>query len=519
MLAADSGSHLQVLIPLLLISMATLQPLVAYWREDWCFYVALGATGLASILAWSLFWQVAASDLGYLDYFLGHSWSGERLLSSGEPIGLVLRSDVLGCLLVLLICVLGALTTLFSLKYIPHQAHPEKRSHYYCLLLLLLAGMCGIALTGDCFNFYVFLEVASISAYGLVGISHMGESLEATLKYMLIGAFSSILVLFGIVLLFSATGSLNMAFAAQQISRIMKAANTSSLYNLRYLVFASLGMFTVGLSIKSAFFPTHAWLADAHPMAPSPVSALLSSLVVKTTGVFLLIRFLFSVFAIQSNQYGNLISPLFMTIAVITTIGGSIFAIAQSNLKRMLAYSTVAQMGYILIGISLVTPSGLTGSIIHIFNHALIKALLFLCAGAIVYKTGIRHISQMEHLAYRMPLTMGCFTIGALAIVGIPPLNGFMSKWSLAVAAFESGMPLLVVILLISGLLNAIYYFRVIAIAYFSVPDHGTERPACSEVPWQMSLPMVLLTIAVVYFGFKIGLLRTIARQAVHVIW
>ena len=217
-----------------------------------------------------------------------------------------------------------------------------------------------------------------------------------------------------------------------------------------------------------------------------------------------------------------MLSPLFLIIAVITIIGGSLFAIAQNDLKRMLAYSTIAQMGYILIGIGLITRAGLEGSILHIFNHALIKALLFLSAGAVIYKTGIRDIRQMSRIGYRMPLTMACFTVGALSIVGVPPLNGFMSKWALANASLQAGLPVLVVVLLFSSLLNAVYYFRVVGIAFFStsqIGHHGGEASVRSEVPWEMAVPLVVLALAIIYFGINVGMLRDIIRPAVEVLW
>ncbi len=519
----DAGTHLQILIPVLFVSVAFVLPLIFHWRPDWCPPITLIVTAAGFVIAIMLLGQVTASPNGYLEYFLGHSWSGNRFLASGQPIGIVLRSDLFGCLLVVLITGIGLLSTLYSQKYIPHTVKPHKIGFYYSLLLMLLAGLVGICLTGDCFNFYVFLEVASISSYALVAISDNGQSLEAAFKYMLVGALGSTLVVFGIALLFSATGTLNMAYASQQVTRIVNAPAGSSLAGFQHLVYASLGLFVIGFCIKSAFFPTHAWLADAHPVAPSSISAILSGLVVKATGVFLLIRFMFTVFGVHKAFYGELLSPIFLIIAVLTTIGGSLFAIAQTDLKRMLAYSTVAQMGYMLIGIGLLSAAGLEGSILHMINHAVIKSLLFLSAGAIIYKTGIRDISSMTRIGYRMPLTMACFTVGALSIVGIPPLNGFMSKWALAKASLEAGFPVLVVVLLFSSLLNAVYYFRVVGIAYFGSSVHDTnhepeEKAQEQELPWQMSVPLLVLACGVVFFGIKIGMLRNIIRPAVQIL-
>jgi multicomponent Na+:H+ antiporter subunit D len=527
-----SGSHLQVLIPILFISNAFLIPFIASRLKCSVRWWAVAVNGVALLLSINLLGQIMGSANGYLDYFPGHSWGGARYLASGQPIGIVIRSDILGGIMLLLVTGVGLLVTLYSSCYIIPLIPPHKEKYYYTLLLLMFAGMCGICLTGDCFNLYVFLEVASISAYALVAISGKPSSLEAALKYMLIGAFSSILVLFGIGLLFSATGTLNMAYAAQQISKILSSAADSPLNPLRYIVFASLALLIMGFSIKSAFFPAHAWLADVHPVAPSSISAMLSGLVVKITGVFLLIRFVFGVFRVQPGHYGQLFSLLLLIIAGISAVGGSLFAIAQADLKRMLAYSTIAQLGYILIGVGLMSKAGLSGAILHIINHAVMKALLFLCAGAIIYNTGIRKISEMGRIGYRMPVTMFCFTIGALSMIGVPPLSGFMSKWVLISASLEEHVPLMAMVLILGSLLNAAYYLRVVLIAFVGKPSPGVAvsgatktnnpgvvnpgvvnprvvnprvvNPKVKDVPWLMLIPMITLASATILLGLRL---------------
>jgi multicomponent Na+:H+ antiporter subunit D len=271
----------------------------------------------------------------------------------------------------------------------------------------------------------------------------------------------------------------------------------------------------MGFGIKSAFFPAHAWLADVHPVAPSSISALLSGVVIKITGIFLLIRFVFGVFRVQLGNFGPLLSLLLLIIAAISAIGGSLFAIAQNDLKRMLAYSTIAQVGYILIGIGLMSKAGLSGAILHIINHAVMKALLFLCAGGIIYNTGIRKISELNRIGYRMPVTMACFTIGALSMIGVPPLSGFMSKWVLVSASLEAHVPLMVVVLILGSLLNAAYYLRVVVVAFVGRPIQAANtasaalkgnnprvnNPRVDEVPWSMLIPMIALAAATILLG------------------
>lgn len=496
------ASHLQVFIPLILLIVALMIPLIDKIDKRYRDPLVVLTTLMSGIFAVIVFLKVLSSPTHYIEYLVGYAWGGQKLLHSGQPIGIALRTDLLGAILLLLINAIGFLAVVYSLQYIQHDVPEEKHTYYYTLLLLMLAGMSGIAITGDCFNAYVFFEVASISSYALVSINGKAESLEATFKYLLIGALSSVFIVFAIGLLFNATGTLNMQYASQQIAKIIDSTPGSPYYPYRYLIFASLGLFIMGFSVKAAFFPGHAWLADAHPVAPASISALLSGLIVKATGVFLLIRFLFSIFGIHKGYYGKILSPLFLIISAITILSGSLFAIVQTQIKRMLAFSTIAQMGYILFGIALVTYNGLAGSILHIINHAIVKSLLFLCSGIIIYKTGIKDITDMGKLGYRMPVTMACFTIGACSMVGVPPLAGFMSKWVLATAAFQAGMPYLVIILLLSSLLNAVYYFRVIAISYFGDPKIEVNK--IDEAPKTMLFPVLVLALLVFILGILV---------------
>lgn len=496
------ASHLQVLTPIILLASAVFLPILEKIKKKYLEPLVVLATLIAGICSVFILVKVLNSPTGYIEYLVGYAWSGKRLLNSGQPIGIVLRTDLLGAILLVLINVIGFLTAVYSLQYIHHEIPKEKHTYYYTLFLLMLSGMSGIAITGDCFNFYVFFEIASISSYALVSITGQADSLEATFKYVLTGALSSVFIVFALGLLFNATGTLNMYFASQQIAKIVNSAPDSHLYPYRYLIYASLGLFIMGFSVKAAFFPGHAWLADAHPVAPSSISALLSGLIVKATGVFLLIRFLFSVFGIHKSFYGQILSPLFLTISTITILSGSLFAIVQTKLKRMLAYSTIAQMGYILFGIGLVSPQGLAGSILHMINHAIVKGLLFLCSGIIIYKTGLKDISDMGKLGYKMPVTMACFTIGACSMIGVPPLAGFMSKWVLATASFQSGKPFLLIILLLSSLLNAVYYFRVIAISYFGESKINVD--VVDEAPKTMLVPVIILALLVIILGILV---------------
>ncbi len=499
---AQTGSHFQILIPILPIIAAVIMPVVGRWLKRWRKAIFILAVALAAYMSVVIFLKILFSTQGYLEYFLGYGWHGTRYIKTGQPIGIVIRTDLLGSIMLLLINMIGLLAAVYSIPYIHHEVPKSRHTYYYTLFLLMIAGMSGIVMTGDIFNFYVFFEIASISSYTLVSISGKAESLEATFKYILVGALSSIFIVFAIGLLFNATGTLNMVYASRQVSRIIKSPADSHIYSYRYLIFASMALFVMGFSVKAALFPGHAWLADAHPVAPSSISALLSGLVVKATGIYPLIRFLFSIFSIQYGYYGALIRPLFLTVAIITMMGGSLFAIAQTKLKRMLAFSTIAQVGYIMFGIALLTRAGIAASLLHIINHAIVKGLLFLVSGVIIYYTGITDIADMGKLGYKMPLTITCFAIGACSMVGVPPLSGFMSKWVLANAAYQSGLPFLIIFLLLSSLLNAVYYFRVLAISYFGNPKIDISKK--EEISYMMQLPIVIMAFLVVLIGVLI---------------
>lgn len=520
------GSHLQVLIPVTLILGALLTPIFDRWFKKMVEPLVLCVTFFCFVYSFLLLYGIYLSPDKVFQYFVGFSWSGKTVLPTGEPIGIVIRTDLIGAFILILVNLISFLVAIYSLKYISDTIPEKKKGLYYTLFLLMVGGMSGICLTGDIFNFYVFYEVASLSSYALVSIGGEPEAIEAAFKYLIISALGAIFVVFGIGLLYSATGTLNMAYASSQIQKILLSEPESFLFSYRYLIFAALGLFTVGFGIKSAFVPVHAWLPDAHSKAPASISAMLSGLVVKVTGIFLIIRFYFSVFKIQSGLYGDMFPILLLFIGGITSIAGSIFAIAQTNLKRMLAFSTISQIGYMLIGISLFTRDGLTGSILHLANHTIMKSALFLSAGAIIYKTKFTLIDELKGLGFKMPVTCACFTIASLGMVGIPPMSGFFSKWILGISAIRAGLMPVSAIFLLGSLLNAIYYLRVVGKMYFltrdpsSLRENENEEIAIGqELPKSMYVPIVLLAFAVLFFGFGSDILLKIIRPGVEFLW
>ena len=370
--------------------------------------------------------------------------------------------------------------------------------------MLMTGGMMGASITGDLFNLFVFFEILSISSYALVAITGKKVAILASYKYLLLGAIGSGFMLMGIAYLYISTGTLNMADLSARLPIVY------SIWRSSWTLLVALALFIVGFSIKAALFPLHTWLPDAHSMAPSSISAVLSGLVIKV-GALAIIRVLFNVFQPEFVIETMPVTSIISWMAAAAIIVGSLFAISQTDLKRMLAYSSVTQIGYVMLGVGIATQIGLSGGILHIINHAFMKGCLFLCAGAIIYKTGLRNIHDFGGLGSRMPITMASFTLAALSMVGIPPTCGFVSKWYLALGALDSGAWIFVIIILLSSLLNAIYYLRVVNIAYFGVP-RGKIR--MDEAPIMMLIPIVILAVGCLILGVGARLPLTIVMPA-----
>jgi multicomponent Na+:H+ antiporter subunit D len=314
------------------------------------------------------------------------------------------------------------------------------------------------------------------------------------------------------------TGHLNLTFIAAELAEVKDS--------YPFLIWTALSFFTVGFGVKSALFPLHLWLPDAHSSAASPSSAVLSSLVVKVY-IIAFLKILFIAFGLDIF-HETFIRHLIIILSVIAMLAGSFFAFVQIELKRRLAYSTVAQVGYVFLGIGLGTPWGLAAGMLHIVVHAFMKTCLFLTAGAFYYQTGIKKVNQFAGMGYKMPITMGAFTIAALSMVGIPLLGGFISKYGLALGSLEANLPLVIVVIIISGLLNATYYFPIIGQAYFSQEEadghhdqnsHGHSGEAkkfkLDQVPLSMLVPIVILALGVIYLGIFPGILLNFINKTV----
>jgi len=379
----------------------------------------------------------------------------------------------------------------FSYSSIENEISKSRISFFYILINLLLASLLGVIYSNDLFNSYVFIEVSTLSACGLIILKDKKENIKATIKYLIMSTIGSGLVLMAIAYVYSITGHLNISSINEVI--------ISSYQNHNNAVLIILGLFTVGLGIKSAVFPLHSWLPDAHSSAPTPASAALSALVIKVY-VFMLIKVLFRMFSYEIiNDF--IIMDIILLLGSMGMIFGSIMAIFQKELKRMVAYSSVAQMGYIVFGIGLGTVSGTAIAVYHIIGHAVTKSSLFLISGLFIEKTSSKKIEDLKGIGKEMPITLGLFTIGAFSMVGIPILPGFISKWYLSLTCIEVGRVPLILIILASSLLNVLYYFPIIINGYFGNENLEGKIYKSKKIELKRLMPVFLLVIAMILIG------------------
>jgi len=454
---------------------AVLTPAVsdASGRRSWEW--ALGTMLLTSAMAGALIMRVL--DEGPFSYVVG-GWVA--------PYGIELRFDEFSAF-VAVVCLLGLLAVIFSRHYARDALAPGRIPYYYTLLLLNMTGMIGFIVTGDLFNLYVFMEILSLSAYALVAISGEKTAEMAAFKYLVMGAVSSLSILFGVGLLYALTGSLNMADVTGRLAGSAEAPLV--------LAFAAL---TLGFMVKSALFPLHIWLPDAHAIAPSPVSAVLSGLVVKV-GILGMLRVYQIAYGSGAIDLSGL-NLMLTWLGAISIVMGAFFAVFQDDIKMMLAYSTISNIGYIVMGLGLASPYSLIGASVHVFNHALIKATLFLGAGALIHQTGRRTLTSLAGVGRSMPLTTAAVSIGAISIVGIPPTAGFLCKWYIALGAMQAGEPLFAVALVFGALLIFVYYIRMVNAFYFRKPQEA-GAPAVHEAPATMLVPVLILAALCLVMG------------------
>ena len=369
--------------------------------------------------------------------------------------------------------------TLYSVNYM--DQYTSKR-HYYSLFLLMLAGMNGVLLSGDFFNMFVFIEIASISSYALVGFGTEAEELEASFKYMVMGGIASAFMLLAVAMLYSSFGVLNMADIARAIAVSPRATT------LKFPLF----LFIIAFAIKGAIIPFHAWLPDAHPSAPAPVSAMLSGVLIKTLGIYAMTRIIMNIFAADVTG----LAPL----GIISIIIGMPLALGQTDIKRLLAYSSISQVGYIVLGLGLGTPLGIFGALFHLINHSIFKSLLFLNSGAVAYRLGTRELNDMGGLNKVMPITGGTSFIASLSIAGIPPFNGFFSKLIIILACVKAGHTGFALWAVAGSILTLSSFMKVQKLAFFG--KIAEKHKGIKEAPLLMSVSVVILAVLCIASSF-----------------
>ncbi len=450
-----------------------------------CFPIAVAALSVTAYSSVGLLMRVL--DEGVIIYRLG-GWP--------PPWGIAYYVDHLNGLVLVVVAVVALINLIASQKSIA-QEFPEKTGPFYTLYVLMVTGLLGIVVTGDAFNLYVLLEIASLTGYGLLAMGEERAPL-ATLNYVYMGTIGACFYLLGVGYLYIATGSLNMV----DIAGILPALYQSK------AVLAAFIICMVGLWLKMALFPLHAWLPNAYTFAPSAASSLIAPLVTKVM-VYVMIRLILTVFTPKFAFATIAVKDPIVWLAVIAIVMGAIFALAERNLKRMLTYVIIAEVGYMVGGAWLGNRVAMTGAILHIVNDALMTLCIFLVVGNIVYRVKGYAFEDLKGLFRKMPFTMGAFVIGALSIIGVPPTCGFFSKWYLISGSIQAGHYGFVVALLFSSLVNVILFFRVIEISYYEPfsDHHGHEHhpETMAEAPLTMLVPLIIVAAGLVLVGIYTG--------------
>ena len=476
---------LQVVLPLI---GAVLAALVR--RSGPAYVITLVVSLLLPVMSWLLLGQVL--NEGPISYVFG-DWSRE--------LGIEYRIDAVNALLLVLVSTIGAVIAPFAHRSVAAEIEEGRVAWFYAAYLLCVAGLLGIAITGDAFNAFVFLEVSSLATYILIALGRDRRALLASYQYLIMGTIGATFYVIGVGLLYVMTGTLNLVLIAE---RIVDVEATRP-------VLAALAFIVVGISLKLALFPLHVWLPNAYAYAPSFATVFLAATATKVA-IYLFVRYLFSIFGVVFVFADLPVGPVLIVLSVAAMFGAATVAVFQSDLKRMLAYSSVGQVGYITLGIALANLNGLTGGLVHLLNHALIKGTLFMSAGAMVFRGGSCAIDDLAGVGRRMPLTMSAFVVAGLGLIGVPGTAGFVSKWYLIVASLELGLWWLAFLIVASSLISLVYVGRVIETAWFREP--GKALAEVREAPLEMLAPIWILAFASVYFGIDTDLTAGLAAKA-----
>lgn len=489
------GPALIIILPLLVAALSALSPSE---KLSW------GATLATTLISVGIAAAVLQNVLyhGPMHYNMG-GWA--------PPKGISLYVDAVNAPVLLLISAVAVLCTIYALPSVGAEVEPKKRGAFYAAFLISFAGLLGMVATGDAFNVFVFLEVSSISTYVLVamGASRDRRALTSAYNYLIMGSIGATFFVIGIGFLYMQTGTLNMI----DIARVLQDGGMDS--RVTQVAFAFI---IVGLGLKLAMFPLHLWLPGAYAYAPSFVTAFLAATATKAA-LYLMLRFTFTIFDPSWSFISTALTVIVAGLGILGMVVCSLQAIFQNDIRRVLAFSSVAQVGYMLLGIGMATTLGLTAGYLHLINHALMKGALFIAVGAFWYRFGISQVAGMRGLGKTMPWTMAGFTIAGLSLIGVPGTAGFVSKLALVRAAAENGWWWAVGIIVITSILAIIYVGRMIEQAYFqNPPKQGAVTVSKNEAPLMMLIPLWILALASIAFGIDAEWTTSLAQSAADVL-
>ena len=483
-----SPSLLLVALPLLAAPVTALLPA---GRLPW-----LMATAVAWICLALAVWQLQTVAGGnVVSYELG-GWA--------PPWGIEYRVDALNALVALIIAGIAAVTLPYALRSVEREIPRHQRSLFYAAFLLCMDGMLGISQTGDVFNLFVFLEISSLSSYALISLGQRRQALTAAYQYLVMGTIGATFLLIGIGLIYAETGTLNMMDLHTRLSDLASHRT----------VHTGFAFIVVGIGLKLAMFPLHLWLPNVYCYAPIAVTVFLAATATKVA-VYIMLRMVFTVFP------GSLVALtptglVFLLLGVSGVLFASVAAIYQPDARRLLAYSSIGQIGYMVLGIAYGSALGLTATIVHVFNHALMKGALFMALGALVYRIGSSRLDRLAGSARQMPWTFGAIVIAGLSLVGVPGTAGFISKWYLVLAALEQQDWLIALVVLAGSLLAVAYLWKLVDAMLFRIP--APDAPPLQEAPLSMLVPAWLLVLANIWFGLDTRLTVDTATTAVRLL-
>ncbi|MGJ3230617.1 MAG: monovalent cation/H+ antiporter subunit D family protein [Oceanicaulis sp.] len=501
LLPAALAAHAPVFLAAVPLTLAAVCAAIPSGRAAWM--IALFSVTVSLLCAIELVFATRG-EYQIVSYALG-GWE--------PPYGIEFRIDGMNAAIALLLSVIGFLALIFAAPSVEDEIAKDKRSLFYSAFLICFSGLSGVTLTGDAFNLFVFLEISSIGTYALVAMGHTADrrALTASFNYLIMGTIGATFFVIGVGFLYMATGTLNMADMAVEI------ANQPG----DRVILVAYAFILVGMGLKAAMFPLHLWLPNAYAFAPNFVTTFVAATATKVA-FYVIIRFSYDVFSIESGFVANAMTYVITPLAIAGMLVASAQALFQADARRLLAYSSVAQVGYMLLGLGIATGAGVTAGVLHLLNHAMMKGALFMALGAFAIAYGVRRIDDLKGLGQAMPVTSAAFTIGALSLIGVPFTVGFISKFYLVQAALDKGWWWAVAAILASSVLAVFYCYRMLVALWVAPPPSAEHRPngAVRAAPMMILVPLWVLALANLWFGLDatpiVDLARTAAEAAIN---